>query len=355
LGNLIAMPRAFVPSLRLNKAFYCEIVAPLVEPYPHAAALLGWGSDVLGFDSERSTDHGWGPRLQIFVAEADVDAVRVRVDTGLPASFRGLPVRFGWDDVAPRHWVSVVPLGTWLIRHLGIDPRCGMTTRDWLTVPQQLLLGVVRGAVYADPTGELTTLRSHLRWYPRDVWLWVLGAQWHRIAQEEAFVGRASEAGDELGSRLLAGRLVRELMCLVFLLQREYRPYSKWFGIAFASLPGAAVLRPVLERAVAAGQYAAREAALVEAYEAVAAQHNAVGLTTEVDPRTRDYHGRPFRVLMADRFADACTAAIRDTWLRGLPLVGTVDQFVDSTDVMRPSERPQHLRPFYDRIIGSTP
>lgn len=348
------MPRAFVPSSRLNEAFYREIVAPLVEPYPHAAALLGWGSDVLGFDSERSTDHGWGLRLQIFVTEADVDAVRVRVDTGLPASFRGLPVRFGWDDVAPRHWVSVVPLGTWLVGHLGVDPRGGMATRDWLTVPQQLLLGVVRGAVYADRAGELGTLRSHLRWYPRDVWLWMLGAQWHRIAQEEAFVGRASEVGDELGSRLLAGRLVRELMRLVFLIEQEYQPYSKWFGTAFAGLAGAAVLRPVLERAVAAGEYAAREAALVEAYEAVAAQHNAVGLTAEVDARTRDYHGRPFRVLMADRFADACTAAIRDPWLRGLPLVGTVDQFVDSTDVMRPGGRPQHLRSFYDRIAGSS-
>ena len=267
------MPRAFVPSLRLNEAFYREVVAPLVEPYPHAAALLGWGSDVLGFDTERSTDHGWGPRLQVFVAEADVDAVRARVDAGLPEIFRGLPVRFGWDEIAPRHWVEVLPLGTWLTGHLGLDPRPGMATRDWLTVPQQLLLGVVRGAVYADPAGELAALRSNLRWYPRDVWLWMLAAQWRRIAQEEAFVGRASEVGDELGSRLLAGRLVRELMCLVFLLCREYRPYSKWFGSAFARLPGAAALRPALERAVAAADHAAREAALTEAYEAIASPH----------------------------------------------------------------------------------
>jgi hypothetical protein len=147
------MPRAFVPSLQLNEAFYRDAAAPLVEPSPHAAALLGWGSDVLGFDSERSTDHGWGPRLQVFAAEADIDAVWARVDAGLPESFRGVPVRFGWDGIAPRHWVAVLPLGTWLIEHLGIDPRSGMATRDWLTVPQQLLLGIVRGAVYADPRG----------------------------------------------------------------------------------------------------------------------------------------------------------------------------------------------------------
>jgi len=160
---MIVMTSAFVPSLRLNEAFYGEVVEPLVEPCSHAAALLGWGSDVLGFDSERSTDHGWGPRLQVFVDEADVDAVRARVDAGLPESFRGMPVRFGWDEVEPRHWVSVLPLGAWLLGHLGIDPRSGMAERDWLTVPQQLLLAVVRGAVYADPAGELAAVRSRLR------------------------------------------------------------------------------------------------------------------------------------------------------------------------------------------------
>ena len=51
----------FQPSLELNAAFYQEIVEPTVRPVPHAAALLGWGSDVLGFDTARSTDHGWGP------------------------------------------------------------------------------------------------------------------------------------------------------------------------------------------------------------------------------------------------------------------------------------------------------
>jgi hypothetical protein len=147
---------------------------------------------------------------------------------------------------------------------------------------------------------------------------------------------------------------VRELMCLVFLLQREYRPYSKWFGSAFARLPGAVALRPVLERAVAAADPAAREAALAEAYEAVAARHNAATPTAEADPRTRPFHGRPYRVLGADRFVAACVAAVDDPWLRGLPLVGTVDQFVDSTDVLSATDRPQHLRGFYDRIAGAT-
>jgi hypothetical protein len=48
----------FIPAAELSRAFYAEVVRPLLGDRPHGAALLGWGSDVLGYDTERSTDHG---------------------------------------------------------------------------------------------------------------------------------------------------------------------------------------------------------------------------------------------------------------------------------------------------------
>src|SRR4029450_2280481 len=59
------VPR-FVPGVELSRAFYEEVVAPLLAGEQHAAALLGTGSDVLGYDTVRSTHHGWGPRLRLF-------------------------------------------------------------------------------------------------------------------------------------------------------------------------------------------------------------------------------------------------------------------------------------------------
>ncbi len=60
----------FLPGLRLAEIFYREAVAPILAGhYPgltYSAALIGSGSDVLGFDTARSMDHEWGPRLQIF-------------------------------------------------------------------------------------------------------------------------------------------------------------------------------------------------------------------------------------------------------------------------------------------------
>jgi Domain of unknown function (DUF4037) len=344
------MTQAFEPSLTLNAAFYREVVAPIVEPYPHAAALLGWGSDVLGYDTARSTDHGWGPRLQVFVNRGDVERARAAVDASLPNTFRGWQVRYGWDAVEEQHRVDVLPLGEWLTGQLGVDPRGGLTALDWLTIPQQQVLGVVRGAVFADPGGELTKVREQLAWYPHDVWLWLLASQWGRISQEEAFVGRTAEVGDELGSRLVAARLVRDLMGLAFLLERTYRPYMKWFGTAFAQLAVAGELTPLLDRVLAATDYPAREQALVEAYEALARRHNALGVTAALDPSVRGFHGRPFRVLMGDRFAEACQQAVEDARLRSLPLVGSVDQFADSTDVLSSASRSQRLRTFYENL-----
>ena len=53
---------------------------------------------------------------------------------------------------------------------------------------------------------------------------------------------------DELGSRLVAMRLVRDLMRLGFLLERQYAPYIKWLGTAFQRLDCARVLTPLFER-----------------------------------------------------------------------------------------------------------
>lgn len=329
----------FIAGRKLSRALYEEVVRGIVGDIPHSAALLGYGSDVLGFDTERSTDHGWGPRLQVFVP------LKFEIEDELPEEFRGWPIRYGWDDKPVQSHVEVAELGPWLREQLGFDPRGGMQKRDWLTTPQQLLLEVTRGAVFHDGLGELEPLRAQLEWYPHEVWLWLVASQWRRLDQEEPFVGRTAEVGDELGSRVLTARLARDVMRLCFLLERQYAPYSKWFGTAFAQLDAAAEIGPALDRAIAATDFAMREEALVEAYEAAARRFNALGLTEEVEPTVRLFHARPFRVLSSSRFVEACLAQVDDPWLRSLPLVGAIDQWSDSTDVL--------AKPAVARRLGS--
>jgi hypothetical protein len=340
---------SFVPGLRLNAEFYAQVVAPLLAAWPHAAARLGSGSEVLSFDTERSTDHGWGPRLEIFVEDGLVGQVEQVIDDGLPESFAGWPVRYGWDEVLVTHHVTVSTLKAWLTEQLGVDPTSGLSTTDWLLIPQQKLLEVTGGAVFRDDRGALERLRQQLSWYPTQVWIWMLAAQWRRIAEEEAFVGRTAEVGDELGSRLVAARLARELMRMWFLLAQAFWPYTKWFGTAFARLRGSQRLGEALQAALAATEHAERETALTTAYELVAHRHNEVGVTAAVDPHSRPFYMRPYRVLGAERFVEACLDRLDDADLRECPLVGSVDQLADSTDLLSYPERSRRLAALYSR------
>ena len=121
-------------------------------------------------------------------------------------------------------------------------------------------------------------------------------------------------------------------MC--FLQERRYAPYSKWLGSAFRRLDAFDALGDPLLEVLAAVDCESREAPLVETVTKLAARHNALGITAQVDESVRLFHERPFRVLGSGRFVDACLERVSDPWLRSLPLTGAIDQFVDSTDVL---------------------
>jgi hypothetical protein len=321
----------FVPGLELSRRLYVEAVRPLLAQHlpglAHTAALIGPGSEVLGFDTERSTDHDWGARLQLF-PDARRTEVQAVLAERLPATFGGHPTG-----------VVVADLGDWLAGRLGFNPLERITTLDWLATPSQALAEVTTGAVHHDGLGRLAPLRRELAWYPDDLWRYLLACQWERVSEEEPFVGRCGEVGDELGSAVVAARLVRDLMRLCLLMGRTYPPYGKWLGSAFARLPDAATLTPTLMAVLAAPTWHDREHHLTIAYESVARRHNDLGLTPPVDPHVRLFYDRPFRVLGGERFAAALVGTIADPAVRGLPLTGGIDQFVDSTAVLTHPDR----------------
>jgi hypothetical protein len=346
----------FVPGLELSAGFYRQALAPLLTGQAHAAALLGWGSDVLGYDTERSTDHGWGPRALVFLPDRSrISEVERAIDAGLPEEFAGWPVRFGWDDVAPRHHVTVTTLADWLVDVLGVDATAGLRTRDWLLTPQHRLLGLVTGRVHADDDGALAAVRTALSWYPDQVWRWLLACQWHRLAQQEAFVARTAEVGDAAGSAVVAARLVRDMMRLALLLERRYAPYDKWLGTAFAALPDPDGLPTHVRAVTAAPDGHEREDALARAWSALGHRHNAARLTAPVEVRIVPYHRRPAQVLMADRFTAALLDTVTDPFLRALPPIGAVDQVTDSADVLGSAALCRRLSVLYPEPDGPAP
>jgi hypothetical protein len=349
----------FLAGIELNRRFYREVVRPLLDEsfpsLPYAAALLGPGSEVLGFDTAMSMDHDWGLRLLVVPRAADaavIDALEHLLHQRLPSQFLGYPIYGAAQQAQPASGrldrsVILSTLRDFTRERFGGVFEQPLHVLDWLTIPAQALREVTDGAVYHDGTGELTALRASLAWYPHDVWLYLLASGWQRIGQEEHLMPRAGFVGDELGSALIGSRLIHDIMHLCFLMERRYPPYPKWFGTAFRQLNCAASLEPALWRAQRAATWQEREAALALAYESLARMHNALGITEPMPETVSNFYDRPFRVIHGEACATAIAAHITDPEVKriaALRLIGNIDQITDNTDVRgRGNPRLRHL------------
>ncbi|MHB8634873.1 MAG: DUF4037 domain-containing protein [Fimbriimonadaceae bacterium] len=350
----------FISGLDLSEAYFKEVIEPaLTRSQPdlrYSAALIGPGSEVIGFDTAMSTDHAWGPRIQLFLADSESKsihrAVQSLVARETPDAFRGY--RTVPSPALPRG-ITEPAVSVWTIRTyfammgLAVDEQ--LQPVDWLVFPEQILLSVTAGRVFRDDVG-LQAHRTRLKYYPRDVWLYQLASAWNRIGQEEHLTGRAGFAGDELGSAIIAARLVRDLMRLCFLMERQYAPYAKWFGSAFAKLACANELGPILRAVLAARTWQEREEHLCQGYEIVAEMHNGLGITEPITARVMPFFNRPFRVIhLGGGYAAKTAARIEDPALRRLAecsLLGGVDLVSDNTDCLSRASLRRKLRGLYE-------
>src|SRR5215216_3545540 len=167
--------RDFIPALELNELFYNEVVAPVlkltIQNIQYSAALIGWGSDVLGFDDAQSTDHNWGLRFQLFLSMEDAEkysmSINNALDEQLPAEFHGHPTAFeimvNEDQRAKarsmKHNINLETIEGFFAWYLGCNPYEEITVADWLTFPEHKLLAVTSGRVFYDGLGELESIR----------------------------------------------------------------------------------------------------------------------------------------------------------------------------------------------------
>lgn len=364
----------FVKGLALSRAFFSEAVQPILSrrfpDLPYSAGLIGSGSEVIGYDDAVSTDHHWGPRVMLFLAPAVhcefADAITEKLAAELPYRFRGYSTNFSAPksedgdqgtqllediDAGPvSHRVEILTLDGFMRAYLGVAAAQDLRAADWLSIPQHKLLSFTAGALFRDDI-NVQAARERLRYYPRDVWLYMLACGWSRIGQDEHLAPRAGAVGDELGASLIGGRLARSIMQLCFLLERRYAPYPKWFGSAFAELDCAAELAPVLQAMQRSENWRDRQRHLCAAFEILNRRHNALRLTAPILPAVQDFHGRGFCVSNAWRYIKPLLAEIRDPDVKAIaaaPLVGSIDQFSDNTDLREAVKLRAKVAALYD-------
>jgi hypothetical protein len=345
----------FIKGLDLGEDFHAEIVRPLLlTQFPtlkYSAALIGNGSEILGFDTEMSVDHDWGPRMILFIENIDhKNDISEMLANNLPSTFKSFPTSFNiceTDGVQVpdhsntggriNHRVKVITIKDYFLEYLNYDvtEETTISALDWLTFPQQKLRAIIEGRVFHDDL-NLRAVRSRFTYYPQNVWLLQLAGVWTRIEEEEHLFGRCGSVDDEVGSAIVAGRLVRHLMSLCFLLEGKYAPYLKWFGSAFKQLHISNELQPILMNILNCGNsglfdtennrsgdgdhkqsmWQRRQVFVIQAFECVARHHKTLNITPNHDtPVTvTQFHNRPFRVISMGVFS----TAVKETLLTNI-------------------------------------
>ena len=335
----MADPRSRTEGRALAQRYYPEVVAPLLTArwpgLPHGAGRLGTGSDVLGLDDEMSRDHDWGLRLTVLVAAEMRDSVHELLCQELPQFFDGLPTRFVFTKQSePVLGVDVDTASIFAKSRLGLDPREEMMgPLDWLTFTGQAVLEVVAGPVFHDSTGDITDIRNRLAWYPDDVWRYVIASDWARLSEEMPLMSRAGDRGDDLGSRVIAARLVDVAMHLGFLLERQWSPYSKWRWILFAGMPAMESVSRALMATLRAETWHERQSCLAAALDELQNVQGARGLPAR-PTATVAFFDRPY--LQPDgRVIEDLLGAVSDPSLRERPVGrGSIEQQTDNVAIL---------------------
>jgi hypothetical protein len=227
--------------------------------------------------------------------------------------------------------VEVTSVRAFLLSRVGVETTRALESSDWLAMTGQAVLEVIAGPVFEDRAGEITAWRERLLWYPPEVQRFALAGAWWRIEEEFPFIGRTGARGDDLGSRIIAARIVRSIMQIGYLLDRRWAPYAKWFGTVFRELPSAVTAAAPLSEALDADEWPARERALGSALTALAAHQASVGLPV-VEPLMRPFFDRPFQSV-APMHA-VLLEGVELGSLTGFPQLGPIEQWADSAPAL---------------------
>lgn len=243
--------------LEVSEKFFWSEVAPLIESFfpklkgAYTAGLVGYGSDVLGYDDEISRAQAWGPRCYLWLHDRDYEKYAKKIDQALydnlPQVFLGFPTFFMKNNTTPepvpaqpeekgKPFVVITTVTKYLKTYYGLN-KLPLEFDDWLTISEQNLLELTRGKIFCDPLGEITQVRDSLAYFPDQIWFLKMLSAWKSLNKLD-LVNLCIVRGDLLSARIAFLRIIEKLFYIIFLLNRHYCPGNiKWFSKEFYNLP----------------------------------------------------------------------------------------------------------------------
>lgn len=203
-----------------------------------AIGLVGMGSECLKCDDEISQDHDFGPGFCIFVP-ASLSPLYL---SKLQAFYEQLPKRFmGYtrkETSEGKGRVGVIVIEDFFNQMTGC-PTGPKTKLDWLNVADSWLLMASNGEIFEDASGYFSGIWQNIRnYYPQDVYLKKLSKTLAEMARDGQYqYARCMARHDQNAAMLYLYQFIEASLQCLFMMNRQYMPYTKWQFQMAESLP----------------------------------------------------------------------------------------------------------------------
>lgn len=231
--------------LEIAEKYYRAIGVPMIEQrfgaYQHriAAGLVGEGSECFGFDDEISRDHDWGPSFCLWLSQVDFDEIGQTLQREyamLPGEFAG----FGPRNVSSlgEGRTGAFEIGAFYRRFIARE-QAPESLLEWRSLPEEYLAVCTNGKVFSDPLGEFSRIRNALlAFYPEDIRLKKIAARSMSAAQAGQYnFWRSVRRGEYVAAQYAETKFIADVISIIFLLNKHYKPFYKWMHRALKSLP----------------------------------------------------------------------------------------------------------------------
>ena len=154
----------------------------------------------------------------------------------LPREFAGIKARE--ESVWGTGRTGVFEIGEFYKRFIGFN-HVPEGLREWQVIPEENLAAATNGKVFTDPVGKFTTFRQRLKeFYPEDLRLKKIASRCMTMAQSGQYNYRRCIQGEKyVAARIAEAHFISDTISMVFLLNRQYRPFYKWMHRALKQLP----------------------------------------------------------------------------------------------------------------------
>lgn len=360
--------------IELVERFFYEIIEPMLDAgYPdlqYAAAFLGGGSEVLGYDDEISKDHDWGLRLNLFVRDEQLSG---QIDQffrdELPGDFLGFSTHWGEaDDKGVRlmtessgsginHRIDICTVQQYVNRKLNlpinqIDELSEISLAQWLSFAEQSLLEFVSGKVFKDSFGGLSKAREYLKYYPKAMWIFAILGEWNQIAEEQVFMSRVGDTGSDTGSRMIATSMVNRIIRLAIHLESRYIPYTKWTARAFEDTDLYGVLSTIITKILDCKDWREREELVNQALGLVIERHIELGLVKRYVYGPVQFHSRDYYIINCEPLIKELSMELPGELKAIFQNIGTINQIISYSNIIPYKDFQGASLAFYKSLIS---